>query len=128
MSSDEKATEQTRLGEIRSDVRHIQSDVTDLKAEVRQLRVDLTGRIDKLEREDLKEMRQEFNSFKVEVTREFGSLRTEMHTGFQAVRTEIQAVRTTIEASKRWMIVAGAGLISTTLGALATLGRVMKWF
>lgn len=54
------------------------------------------------------------------ISREFGAVRTEM-------RTEFQAVRTAIEASKRWMIVAGAGLISTALGALAALGRVMKW-
>lgn len=145
MSSSEGASQDQQLGQIRSDVRHLESDVTDLRAEVRvvsqkvdTLRVELGGRIDKLKeetRQDLKEMRQdlketrqdvkglreEFYSFKVDVTREFGAVRTEM-------RTEFQAVRTAIEASKRWMIVAGAGMISTALGALAALGRVMKWF
>ncbi len=76
----------------------IKIDVAEIKADQRAMRQELNG------------LRDDFNSFRVEVTREFGSLRT------------------AIEQNKRWMIVAAAGLISTGVGMLAALGRVMKWF
>jgi len=44
------------------------------------------------------------------------------------VRTAIETVRTAIEGSKRWMIMAGAGFLATGIGGLASLGRIMKWF
>jgi uncharacterized coiled-coil protein SlyX len=80
-----------RVARIESDVEHIKKDVADLKVDMREMRQDVKG------------LREEFNSFKVDVTREFGALRT-------------------------WMIMAGAGLIATGIGAVASLGRIMKWF
>lgn len=87
-----------RVARIESDVEHLKVDVAEIKGK-------LNGLSD------------EFRAFKVEVTREFG-----------AVHTDIESLRTAIEKNKLWMIVTVAVLISTGIGTLATLGRVMKWF
>ncbi len=87
-----------RVAKIESDVEHLKTDVEHLKTDVRELRTD-------------------FHSFKVEVTREFGAL-----------KAQIEWVRTAIEQSKRWMLLTGLGLLATSAGTLATLGRIMRWF
>lgn len=87
-----------RVARIESDVEHLKVDVAEIKADQRAMRQELSS------------LRGEFHSFRVEVTGEFGR------------------VHTAIEQNKRWMIVAGAGLIGTAVGMLAMVGRVMKWF
>ncbi len=94
---------------IESDVEHLKTDVAHLKVEVRELRTD-------------------FHSFKVEVIREFGLLKAQMAQGFGRVDKEIEWLRTAVEQSKRWMLVTGIGLVATSVGTLATLGRMMRWF
>lgn len=94
-----------RVARIESDVEHLKADVAEIKADQRAMRQELNGH------------RDEFHSFRVEVTREFGK-----------VHTSMESLRTAIEQNKRWMIVAGAGLISTAVGMLTMVGRVMKWF
>ena len=98
-----------RVAKIESDVGHLKDDVAQLKIDVRDLRA-------------------EFHVFQVEVTRELGLLRTEMAQGFGSVDARIEMLRTSVEQSKRWMLVTGVGMIATSLGALATLGRLMKWY
>lgn len=87
-----------RVTKIELHVEQLQQDVAEIKADQREMRKDLNG------------LRGEFHSFRVEVTREFGNMGT------------------AIEQSKRWMIVAAAGMFATGIGALAATARVMKWF
>ncbi len=94
-----------RVARIEPDVEHLKVDVAEIKGDQRGMRQELNG------------LRDDFNSFRVEVTREFGKV----HTGTETLRTAI-------EQNKRWMIVAGAGLLGTVLAAFGALGRVMKWF
>ena len=94
-----------RVARIESDVEHLKVDVAEIKTDQRAMRQELNG------------LRDEFNSFRVEVTREFGR-----------VHTSMESLRTAIEQNKRWMIVAAAGLVSTGVGTLTAMGRMMKWF
>lgn len=87
-----------RVTKIELHVEQLQKDVAEIKG-------------------DQKRMAQDFSSFRAEVTREFG-----------AVQTSIETLRTAIEQNKRWMIVAGAGLFATGIGALTSIARAMKWF
>lgn len=87
-----------RVAKIELHVEQLQKDVAEIKA-------------------DQKQMFRDFHSFRNDVTREFGNVRTDMET-----------LRTALEQNKRWMIVAGAGLCATGIGALAAIGRTMKWF
>jgi predicted RNase H-like nuclease (RuvC/YqgF family) len=89
-------TDESRIGKLESDVQHLQADVTEIKGEVKWLR---TG----------------FLSFKTEVAKEFG-----------AVRTSIESLRTAIERAKLWMVITGAGTILSVWGAAVALARFLK--
>jgi hypothetical protein len=54
-------------------------------------------------------------SFKTEVAKESGS-----------VRTSIESLRTAIERAKLWMVVTGAGTILSVWGAAVALARFLK--
>ena len=82
-------TDESRIGKLESNVQHLQADVTEIKGEVRSLR-------------------DAFESFKTEVAKEFGS------------------VRTAIERAKLWMVVTGAGMILSVWGAAVALARFLK--
>lgn len=109
MSSNEGAIEQPHLGELRSDVRHLQSDVTELRSEVRAtnqkvdaLRVELTGRIDKLDEK---------------LDTKVDSLRGELS-------GKIDSLKDSLSSAKVWALVLYAGLAGAMLYAMA---RGFKW-
>jgi outer membrane murein-binding lipoprotein Lpp len=98
MPSKEGASEEPSLGEIRSDVRHLQADVTELKAEVRAtnqkvdvLRVELTARIDRLDAK---------------------------------VDAKVDALRDSLSSAKIWALLLYFGLAG---GMLFTMARGFKW-
>ena len=74
---------------LESDVHHLQSDVTEIKG-------------------DLKSLKIEFLTFKAEVAKEFGS------------------IRTSIERAKLWMVVTGVGTILSAWGAALALARFLR--
>jgi adenylosuccinate lyase len=97
-----------RVAKIESDVSFMRADLSELKADQREIR------------QDLKAVAHELSAFKTDVAQRFG-----------AVNLGIEAVRTSIEQSKRWVIatgvsagVAGVGLV----GTLVAVGRALKWF
>ena len=109
MPSNEEANDKQQLGELRSDVRHLQSDVTDLRAEVRAvsqkvdtLRVDLTGRTD---------------AVRADLTGAIDRLRSEL-TG------KIDAVKDSVASAKVWALVLYIGLAAAIL---LTMAHGFKW-
>jgi predicted RNase H-like nuclease (RuvC/YqgF family) len=85
-----------RIVKFESDVRHLQSDVTEIKEDVKFLRAMIEA------------LRSEFLTFKAEVAKEFGS------------------IRTSIERAKLWMVVTGVGTILSVWGAALALARFLR--
>jgi predicted RNase H-like nuclease (RuvC/YqgF family) len=85
-----------RIVKLESDVRHLQSDVTEIKEDVKCLRAMIEA------------LRSEFLTFKAEVTKELGS------------------IRTSIERAKLWMVVTGVGTILSVWGAALALARFLR--
>lgn len=82
-------TDDSRIVKLESDVQHLQSDVTEIKV-------------------DVKSLKTEFLGFKVEVAKEFGS------------------IRTSIEKAKLWMVITGVGTILSVWGAALALARFLR--
>jgi predicted RNase H-like nuclease (RuvC/YqgF family) len=82
-------SDDNRIVKLESDVHHLQSDVTEMKG-------------------DLKSLKTEFLTFKAEVAKEFGS------------------IRTSIERAKLWMVVTGVGTILSVWGAALALARFLR--
>ena len=82
-------SDDNRIVKLESDVHHLQSDVTEIKG-------------------DLKCLKTEFLTFKAEVAKEFGS------------------IRTSIERAKLWMVVTGVGTILSVWGAALALARFLR--
>jgi hypothetical protein len=82
-------SDDNRIVKLESDVHHLQSDVTEIKG-------------------DLKSLKIEFLTFKAEVAKEFGS------------------IRTSIERAKLWMVVTGVGTILSVWGAALALARFLR--
>ena len=82
-------SDDSRIVKLESDVHHLQSDVTEIKG-------------------DLKSLKIEFLTFKAEVAKEFGS------------------IRTSIERAKLWMVVTGVGTILSVWGAALALARFLR--
>jgi predicted RNase H-like nuclease (RuvC/YqgF family) len=109
-----------RLASLESDVKYLRNDMTDVKQHIRSLDNSL-------------------QSFKTEVAKEFGAVRTEaaglraeMNKEFGAVRvsieslkTSIESIKTSIEKSKLWMLVTGVGVVMSTV---VTLAHALKLF
>ena len=82
-------SDDNRIVKLESDVHHLQSDVTEIKG-------------------DLKSLKTEFLTFKAEVAKEFGS------------------IRTSIERAKLWLVVTGVGTILSVWGAALALARFLR--
>jgi hypothetical protein len=82
-------SDDNRIVKLESDVHHLQSDVTEIKG-------------------DLKSLKIEFLTFRAEVAKEFGS------------------IRTSIERAKLWMVVTGVGTILSVWGAALALARFLR--
>jgi len=94
-------TDNSRITQLEANLQHLQSDVTEIKGALGWLR-------------------EAFESFKIEVTKEFGTtIRTEM-------AREIGSLRTSIERAKLWMVVTGLGTILSVWGAAFALARFLK--
>ena len=78
-----------RIVKLESGVHHLQSDVTEIKG-------------------DVKSLKTEFLTFKAEVAKEFGS------------------IRTSIERAKMWMVVTGIGTILSVWGAALAIVRFLR--
>jgi len=89
-----------RVAKIESDLSHVQKDVAELKVDVRELRHDFKG------------LQNEFHGFRVEVTQEFGALRTEL--------------RTSVQQNKIWMLLIAFGTV--LVPTVTTLAHALKWF
>jgi predicted RNase H-like nuclease (RuvC/YqgF family) len=89
-------SDDNRIVKLESDVHHLQSDVTEIKEDVKCLR------------SMIEDLRSEFLTFKAEVAKEFGS------------------IRTSIERAKLWMVVTGVGTILSVWGAALALARFLR--
>jgi predicted RNase H-like nuclease (RuvC/YqgF family) len=89
-------SDDNRIVKLESDVHHLQSDVTEIKEDVKCLRAMTEA------------LRSEFLTFKAEVAKEFGS------------------IRTSIERAKLWMVVTGVGTILSVWGAALALARFLR--
>ena len=89
-------SEDSRILKLETDAVHLQSDVSETKS-------------------TLKWLCEAFTSFKIEVTKEFGE-----------VKTSIESLRTSIESTKLWRVVTGLGTILSMLVAALALARLLK--
>jgi predicted nucleic acid-binding Zn-ribbon protein len=89
-------SDDNRIVKLESDVQHLQSDVTEIKEDVKLLRAMIEA------------LRSEFLTFKAEVAKEFG------------------LIRTSIERTKLWMVVTGVGTILSVWGAALALARFLR--
>jgi predicted nucleic acid-binding Zn-ribbon protein len=89
-----------RVAKMESDLKHVQEDVAELKTDVREIR------------HEVKDLRTEFSGFRVEVTREFGALRTEL--------------RTSVQQNKIWMLLIASGTV--LVPTVTALAHALKWF
>jgi chromosome segregation ATPase len=101
-----------QVAELRSDVRHVQSDVTDIKADLR-----LTNqRIESLRRET----GERFDKLERETTERFDKVDQK----FDTVNKEIGEVKEALSSAKVWAL----GLYIALAGSLFyTLARGFKW-
>jgi predicted RNase H-like nuclease (RuvC/YqgF family) len=113
MKKEDTMSVEDRLASLESDVKYLRNDMTDVKQHIRSLDNGL-------------------QSFKTEVAKEFGAVRTEaaglraeMNKEFGAVRVSIESLKTSIEKSKLWMLVTGVGVI---MSAVVTLAHALKLF
>jgi predicted RNase H-like nuclease (RuvC/YqgF family) len=96
-----------RIVKLESDVHHLKSDVTEIKG-------------------DLKSLKTEFLTFKAEVAKELGAIRTSIEKEIGSIRASIEEVRTSIERAKLWMVVTGVGTILSVWGAALALARFLR--
>jgi predicted RNase H-like nuclease (RuvC/YqgF family) len=89
-------SDDNRIVKLESDVHHLQSDVTEIKEDVKCLRAMIEA------------LRSEFLTFKAEVAKEFG------------------LIRTSIERAKLWMVITGVGTILSVWGAALALARFLR--
>jgi len=85
-----------RMAKMESDLTHVQADIGELKSDIRDIRTDIKG------------VYTELHGFKIEVAKEFGS------------------IRTSIEQSKLWMLV--TALSAVVVPTVTTLAHAFKWF
>jgi chromosome segregation ATPase len=109
-----------RLASLESDVKYLRNDMTDVKQHIQSLD------------NGIQNVRADLQSFKTEVAKEFGAVRTEaaglraeMNKEFGAVRVSIESLKTSIEKAKLWMLVTGVGVIMSTV---VTLAHALKLF
>ena len=120
MKKEDKMPVEDRLTSLESDVKYLRNDMTDVKQHIRLLD---TG---------IQNLKADHQSFRTEVAKEFGAVRTEaadfradMNKEFGAVRVSIESLKTSIEQAKLWMLVSGIGVIMSTL---ITLAHALKLF
>ena len=73
--------EDHRMIKLEADVEHLRTDMSEAKQDIRELQVSVSG------------LRTEFHEFRLEVTKDFGSVRAEMVARFGAVDTQIESLR-----------------------------------
>ncbi len=69
---------ESRVAKLESDVEYIKRDVADIKGDLKDHRKEVFAEFKEI-REDLKEFKRDMNEFKTETAKEFGKVRTEMH-------------------------------------------------
>ena len=101
-----------QVAELRSDVRHIQSDVTDIKADLRAFRKETGERFDKID--------QRFESSRGETTQRFDKVDQK----FDSIMKEIGEIKDILASAKIWAL----GLYFALAGSLLyVLARALKW-
>ena len=97
---------------LRSDVCHIQSDVTDIKADLRAFRKETGERFDKID--------QRFESSRGETTQRFDKVDQK----FDSIMKEIGEIKDILASAKIWAL----GLYFALAGSLLyVLARALKW-
>lgn len=105
MSFDENTNRPRELGELRADVRHLQSDVTEIKADVRMVR---------------RELGEKFDAANARTE----AVRTELTTKIEALFAEIGKIKDSIASAKLWALSLHIGLAG---GIFYALARGFKW-
>lgn len=96
----------TQVVQLRSDVHHLQSDVTDIKTELRSQRKETGEKFDKVDQ-------------KIE------TLRKDTDQKFDSVRKDIGEVKDSLSSAKVWALWLYVGLAGSLFYAL---GHGFKWF
>ena len=120
MKKEDNMSVEDRLASLESDVKYLRNDMTDVKQHIKSLD------------NGVQNVRADLQSFKTEVAKEFGAVRTEaaglraeMNREFGLVRVSIESLKTSIEKAKLWMLVTGVGVIMSTV---VTLAHALKLF
>ena len=138
MKKEDTMPVEDRLASLESDVKYLRNDMTDVKQHIRLLDTgiqNLKADHQSFRTEVAKEfgaVRTEAADFRAETSKEFGVVRTEaagfradVNKEFGAVRVSIESLKTSIEQAKLWMLVSGIGVIMSTL---ITLAHALKLF
>lgn len=92
--------DESRIAKLEADVHHLQADSIELKSAFESLR-------------------DAFESFKAEISRELALFKVD-------VAKEFGSIRASIERAKLWMVVTGVGTILSVWGAALALARFLK--
>jgi chromosome segregation ATPase len=121
--TDMETNENGGLGELRSDVRHIQSDVTDIKADlqitnqrIESLRRETGEKIDKLD--------QKIDQKIEKLDQKFEAKFDKVDSKFESLRKEIVEIRESLGSAKVWALWLYLGLAGSLFYVLA---RGFKW-
>jgi predicted RNase H-like nuclease (RuvC/YqgF family) len=108
--------EDHRITKLEADVEHLRTDVSEAKQDIRELQASVSG------------LRTELYDFRIEVSKDFGSVRTEMATRFGAVDVQLEALKTLVERNTRYMMVWGLSTLVGLVAMFGTVGHALKWF
>lgn len=141
MAEGDQANLAIQVAELRSDVRHVQSDVTDIKADLRitnqrieSLRKETGERFDKHERETtlrFQEVASRFDKLEHKTDARFDKLETKFESfkkdtaeRFEKVDQKFDELKESLSSAKVWAL----GLYIALAGSLFyTLARGFKW-
>ena len=123
----------TQVGELRADVRHVQSDVTDIKAELRinnqrieSLRKETSERFDKVDQR-FEKVDQKIETLRTETLARFDKVDQKFEKvdqKFEAVRKETAEVKDSLASAKIWALWLYVGLAGSLFYVLA---RGFRW-
>ena len=117
--ADMPTNENEGLGELRADVRHIQSDVTDIKAEIRITNKRMESLEEKVDTK-LEKIDQKIESLRKETGEKIDKLDTKI----ESVRKETVEIRESLGSAKLWAFCLYIGLAGSLFYVLA---HGFKW-
>jgi len=135
MSPTEQVPSAEQLAALRSDVRHIQSDITEIKGDVRTasqrmdaLRVELSARIESTDNkltDRIDRLNGKIDGKIDEVNAKIDSKIDGVNGKIDGIRVELTEVRKSVSYAKVWALI----LYGTLFASILTIvGRAFKWF